>query len=77
MMSNETDTCQTYIFPKLYAAGWEDDYITKQLVLRTVETVALFRFEGAVRDALLPSPYGDNIPKGAMSMLDRAFKGEL
>jgi type I restriction enzyme R subunit len=33
MMSNEADTCRTYILPKLQAAGWEDDYITEQLVL--------------------------------------------
>ena len=32
-MSNEADTCRTYILPKLQAAGWEDDYITEQLVL--------------------------------------------
>ena len=32
-MSNEADTCRTYILPKLHAAGWEDDYIVEQLVL--------------------------------------------
>lgn len=32
-MSNEADTCRTYILPKLQAAGWEDDYIVEQLVL--------------------------------------------
>jgi type I restriction enzyme, R subunit len=30
---NEADTCRTYILPKLHTAGWEDDYITEQLVL--------------------------------------------
>jgi type I restriction enzyme R subunit len=30
---NEADTCRTYIIPKLKSAGWEDDYITEQLVL--------------------------------------------
>jgi len=24
MMSNEADTCRTYILPKLQAAGWEE-----------------------------------------------------
>jgi type I restriction enzyme R subunit len=33
MMSNEADTCRTYILPNLHAAGWEDDYIVEQLVL--------------------------------------------
>lgn len=30
---NEADTCRTYILPKLKASGWEDDFITEQLVL--------------------------------------------
>jgi type I restriction enzyme, R subunit len=30
---NEADTCRTYVVPKLKSAGWEDDYITEQLVL--------------------------------------------
>ncbi len=29
----EADTCRIYILPKLHAAGWEDDFITEQLVL--------------------------------------------
>jgi type I restriction enzyme, R subunit len=29
----EADTCREYIVPKLHTAGWEDDYITEQLVL--------------------------------------------
>jgi len=32
-MSNEADTCRTYIVPKLHAFGWEDDFITEQMVL--------------------------------------------
>ena len=32
-MSNEADTCRTYILPKLHDAGWEDGTITEQLVL--------------------------------------------
>jgi len=30
---NEADTCRTCVLPKLKEAGWEDDYITEQLVL--------------------------------------------
>lgn len=30
---NEADTCRTYILPKLKSAGWEDDFITEQMVL--------------------------------------------
>ncbi|MBI5296215.1 MAG: DEAD/DEAH box helicase family protein [Chloroflexi bacterium] len=30
---NEADTCRTYVLPKLQAAGWEDDFITEQMVL--------------------------------------------
>lgn len=32
-MPTEADTCRTYIVPKLYAAGWEDEFITEQMVL--------------------------------------------
>lgn len=30
---NEADTCRIYILPKLKSAGWEDEFITEQLVL--------------------------------------------
>jgi type I site-specific restriction endonuclease len=30
---NEADTCRTYVLPKLESAGWEDEYISKQMVL--------------------------------------------
>jgi type I restriction enzyme R subunit len=30
---NEADTCRTYVLPKLKSAGWEDEYITEQMVL--------------------------------------------
>jgi len=30
---NEADTCRTYVLPKLKTAGWEDEYITEQMVL--------------------------------------------
>ena len=30
---NEADTCRTYILPKLKTSGWDDDYISEQLVL--------------------------------------------
>jgi len=29
----EADNCRTYVLPKLKSAGWEDEYITEQLVL--------------------------------------------
>ncbi len=29
-MANEADTCRKYIVPKLYNAGWEDDFISEQ-----------------------------------------------
>jgi type I restriction enzyme, R subunit len=32
-MPTEADTCRTYIVPKLHASGWEDDFITEQMVL--------------------------------------------
>ena len=30
---NEADTCRTYVLPKLKTAGWEDEYITEQMIL--------------------------------------------
>src|ERR1700677_1176526 len=30
MPLNEADTCRTYVLPKLYSAGWEDDQISEQ-----------------------------------------------
>ena len=30
---NEADTCRIYVLPKLKSAGWEDEYITEQMVL--------------------------------------------
>lgn len=30
---NEADTCRTYVLPNLKSAGWEDDFITEQMVL--------------------------------------------
>src|SRR5512143_3163567 len=32
-MPTEADTCRTYVLPKLKSAGWEDEFITEQLVL--------------------------------------------
>ncbi|MBK6793675.1 MAG: DEAD/DEAH box helicase family protein [Anaerolineales bacterium] len=32
-MPTEADTCRTYIVPKLHTAGWEDEYISEQMVL--------------------------------------------
>ncbi len=30
---NEADICRTYVLPKLKSAGWEDDFISEQMVL--------------------------------------------
>jgi len=32
-MPTEADTCRTYIVPNLHAAGWEDEFISEQMVL--------------------------------------------
>lgn len=32
-MPNEADTCRTYVVPKLHAAGWDDEFISEQMVL--------------------------------------------
>ena len=56
-MSNEADTCRTYILPKLHAAGWEDDYIIEQLVLTPGRIIPLgdkhFRRDGLRPDYVL------------------------
>ena len=31
---NEADTCRTYVLPWLKPAGWEHEYISRQMVLR-------------------------------------------
>ena len=31
-MPTEADTCRTYIVPKLHTAGWEDEYISEQML---------------------------------------------
>ena len=35
-MPTEADTCRTYIVPKLHTSGWNDEYITEQMVLTLV-----------------------------------------
>ena len=30
-MSNEADTCRTYVLPRLREAGWDDDQIREQV----------------------------------------------
>ena len=57
-MLSEADTCRTYILPKLHAAGWEDDYISEQLVLTPGRIVPLgerkhLRKEGLRADYVL------------------------
>jgi hypothetical protein len=38
---NAADTCRTYILPKLKISGWEDEYITGQLVLKCERIVPI------------------------------------
>lgn len=32
-MPTEADTCRAYIVPNLHTSGWEDEYISEQMVL--------------------------------------------
>ena len=80
---NEADTCRTYVLPKLKSAGWEDEFITEQLVL----TPGRIAVEGQ-RAAGVLVPFvtlrgccairgrGGTVRTDAV-VLDRAFKGEL
>jgi len=57
-VATEADTCRTYILPSLHASGWEDDYISEQLVLTPGRIVPLgenkhFRKEGLRADYVL------------------------
>jgi type I restriction enzyme R subunit len=57
-MPTEADTCRTYIIPQLHATGWEDDFISEQLVLTPGRIVPLgenkhFRKEGLRADYVL------------------------
>lgn len=57
-MANEADTCRKYIVPKLHEAGWEDDYISEQLVLTPGRIIPLgernhFRKQGLRADYIL------------------------
>jgi len=60
---NEADTCRTYVLPKLKSAGWEDEYLSEQMVLPSASGEELRR-----RRTLMPSVLR---PSGG------AFKGEL
>jgi hypothetical protein len=83
---NETDTCRTYVLPKLKSAGWEDEYITEQMVLtpgRIVAYLSSFPLSRDLRQARLvslresQSATGEELSALLPSVLDRAFKGEL
>lgn len=55
---SEADTCRIYIVPKLHIAGWDDDYISEQLVLTPGRIVPLgekqhFRQDGIRADYVL------------------------
>ena len=87
---NEADTCRTYVLPKLKSAGWEDEYITEQMVLapgRIVTYLDSFPLSLVLRDRQarlaslreLQSTTGEELRLRTLlpSVLDRAFKGEL
>src|SRR5688572_13769526 len=40
-MPNEADTCRTYIVPNLHTSGWENEYITDQIVSTPVRIVPI------------------------------------
>ena len=82
---NEADTCRTYVLPKLKSAGWEDENITEQLVLTLGRIVPIGDRHQAKVNALpvlcssgrLQSASGEELSGLMISVLDRAFKGEL
>jgi hypothetical protein len=43
-MKTEADTCRTYIVPKLHTSGWDDEYITEQMVLTRGRIVPWLQF---------------------------------
>jgi len=43
---NEADTCRTYVLPKLKSAGWEDKYITEEMILARGCIVLDLEFKG-------------------------------
>ena len=53
-MTNEADTCRTYILPKLHNAGWEDDSICEQLVLTPGRIVPLGEHGHTRKEGLRP-----------------------
>jgi hypothetical protein len=82
---NEADTCRTYVIPKLKTSGWEDEYITEQLVLTPGRIVPIgdqhTRKEGlrpkynALRE--LQPQTQEELNALSPSVLDKAFRGEL
>jgi hypothetical protein len=79
---NEADTCRTYVLPKLKSAGWEDEYISEQMVFapECIVTIDDRHTRVQTRLALLPnvrSTKGEELSALLPSVLDKAFKGEL
>ena len=88
-MPTEADTCRTYIVPNLHAAGWNDDFITEQMVLtrgrivssyldslplaRDLRQVRLMSHKGMILQSRMGEELGALLP----SVLDKAFKGGL
>ena len=63
-MKTAADTCRTYIVPKLHTAGWDDEYITEEMVLTRGRIVLYFNSVQA-RLAVAPIVSG------------KSFKGEI
>lgn len=79
---NEADTCRTYVLPKLKSAGWEDEYITEQMVLTPGQIVPIgdkYALKDGTRpnDEELQSQSQEELDALLPSVLDKAFKGEL
>ena len=80
-MPTEADTCRTYIVPKLHASTWENEYIAEQMVLTCGRILPI-----GDRQAKVNALWGLQVKDGeglrrsrplVLSVLDRAFKGEL
>lgn len=58
---NEADTCRTYVLPKLKSAGWDNEMITKQMVLTPGRIVPIGTGTPANKACAPITPYSFNI----------------
>ena len=80
---NEADTCRTYVLPKPKSSGWEDEYISEQIVLTPGRIVAyldsvqarLASLREHHKGVILQSATGEELSALLPSVLDKAFKG--